>query len=301
VRKHRVKLRAAIFVILLVSNPASSQTTWGDYYPLHIGDFWEYRLYENYIPIKNSVKVIGDTLMPNGHAYKIMKYTEHDGPYPGSRLSFTRVDTMGQVWSYSPYMCPDRLLYRLSAQVGDTLHNPCLPDSLTYWKLVERMPAIVFGDTTEIQTWDWINSPVLGVKTLAGGFGLVIELGEGVERYLLGAIIKGRKYGDITVSVQEELKSPPKGYSLAQNYPNPFNPRTTIEYSLHTKQHVALKVFDCLGREVVCLVDEVQDPGRHYVQWNGKDWRGRAVSSGVYFYRIQGPSLQDTRKLIYLR
>ncbi|MGA9364839.1 MAG: FlgD immunoglobulin-like domain containing protein [Bacteroidota bacterium] len=279
--------RPTVFLLILFAPfVATAQTTWQEYYPLHVGDFWEYQLYEDNIPIKNSVKVIGDTLMPNGLTYKIVRDTEHDGPYPGSHISFTRVDTAGQVWSYSPFACSDRLLYRLGARVGDTLRNPCFADSLTYWKLIERLPAIVFGDTTEIQTWDWVNSPLLGVETLARGFGLIVERGEGVERYLRGAIINGRKYGDITVSVKTPSVGPSIGFVLHPNYPNPFNSETVIHYSLGKRMSVSIVVYDVLGRKIRNLFLGYQELGAHSVTWDGRADSGSAVESGIYFLRF---------------
>jgi hypothetical protein len=299
--KLRMKRPTALLAILLAPVFADSQTNWQQYYPLHTGDFWEYQLYQNNIPIKNSVKVIGDTLMPNGLTYKIVRDTKHDGPYPGSQVSFTRVDMAGQVWEYSPFVCPDRLLYRLGAQVGDTLRNPCWPDSLTYWKLIEKSPAIVFGDSTEIQTWDWINSPLLGLKTLAGGFGLVTEQGEGIERYLQGAIINGRKYGEITVSVKRQPDGPSTAFLLHPNYPNPFNPSTTIEYQLPHEAIVRLGIFNLLGQEVATLTDSKRSLGRHQIVWNGRDRNGNSVGSGIYFYSLHVGQETITRKLILLR
>jgi hypothetical protein len=287
--------------LLLLPALADSQTNWEEYYPLHVGDFWEYQLYENNIPIKNSVKVIGDTVMPNGLTCKIVRDTKHDGPYPGSQVSFTRVDTAGQVWEYSPSACPDRLLYRLGAQVGDTLRNVCWPDSLTYWKLIEKSPAIVFGDSTEIQTWDWINSPVPTLETLAGGFGLIAEQGEGTERYLRGAVINGHKYGEITVSVGGHAASASTGFALRQNYPNPFNGSATIEYTLPVRVRVTIKIFNSLGQEILKLLDEEQDKGSHQIQWNGAIKAGRLVASGVYYYQLKAGDYSESKKLIHLK
>ena len=42
----------------------------------------------------------------------------------------------------------------------------------------------------------------------------------------------------------------PGAYSLEQNYPNPFNPFTKIRFSLKSAQHVTIKIYDILGREV---------------------------------------------------
>jgi hypothetical protein len=162
----------------------------------------------------------------------------------------------------------------------------------------------VFADTTEIQKWDLLNSPLLGVVTLAGRYGLVIELGEGWERYLRGAIINGKKYGDITVGVERSIEQSQTGFILWENYPNPFNPSTTIGYSLPKAAIVSLRVFSTLGEEVALLVSEHKEAGYHQVTWNSSN-----VPSGVYFYRLQARQISggqagervETKKMILLR
>jgi hypothetical protein len=47
-------------------------------------------------------------------------------------------------------------------------------------------------------------------------------------------------------------------FVLLQNYPNPFNPSTVISFQVPMENHVALKVFDPLGREVAILIDGVE-------------------------------------------
>jgi len=78
----------------------------------------------------------------------------------------------------------------------------------------------------------------------------------------------------------------PNEYSLSQNYPNPFNPSTVIGYQVSSASHVALRVYDVLGRQVATLVDEVQDAGVRNVSFDA----GR-LASGVYYYRIDMRSL----------
>ena len=86
----------------------------------------------------------------------------------------------------------------------------------------------------------------------------------------------------------------PSAYSLKQNYPNPFNPSTTIRYEISQLNHVSLKVFDALGREVATLVDEIKQPGIYNVSFNTKQ---SSRSSGVYFYRLQVGNFIDTKKM----
>jgi len=75
--------------------------------------------------------------------------------------------------------------------------------------------------------------------------------------------------------------APPATYELFQNYPNPFNPTTVISYQLSAISTVSLRIYDIIGREVVNLVNEQQEPGGHQVTLNAQKY-----SSGVYIYRL---------------
>lgn len=88
------------------------------------------------------------------------------------------------------------------------------------------------------------------------------------------------------VSVSER-DGVPMAFSLGQNYPNPFNPVTTIKYALPTEASVSLKVFNILGQEIASLVNETQVAGYYEAVWDGKSASGSAISSGVYFFRIE--------------
>ena len=94
---------------------------------------------------------------------------------------------------------------------------------------------------------------------------------------------------------------PPNKYELTQNYPNPFNPATTIRYSITTPSKVKLQIFNALGEEIVSLVNKEQSAGTYEVIWDGKDKYDNAVSSGIYFYRINAGQFSETRKMILLR
>ena len=93
----------------------------------------------------------------------------------------------------------------------------------------------------------------------------------------------------------------PQAWTLGQNYPNPFNPSTLIPYQVPTAGRVRLEVFNVLGQRVATLVDEEQSAGVHTAVWNATDAAGRAVSAGVYFYRLSSagqPTL--TRRMVLL-
>ena len=89
---------------------------------------------------------------------------------------------------------------------------------------------------------------------------------------------------------------------LLGNYPNPFNPSTTIQYTLSDRSisHViSLKIYNVLGQEVITLVKKAQSPGEYFVNWDGFDYRGNKVPSGVYFYQLCiGKRIIETKRMV---
>jgi photosystem II stability/assembly factor-like uncharacterized protein len=93
----------------------------------------------------------------------------------------------------------------------------------------------------------------------------------------------------------------PKEYQLAQNHPNPFNPQTEISFGIPKSGFVTLKVYNILGQEVTTLINRSMSAGIYRVIWNGTDRSGRAVSSGVYFYRMQSGDFVQTKRMLLLK
>ena len=106
------------------------------------------------------------------------------------------------------------------------------------------------------------------------------------------------KYASTATGVKDAHTS--YGASISA-YPNPFNPETTIRYTVPIKGHAALDVFDARGAHVVTLVDAETEAGAYAVAWNGRDDRGRAVSSGVYFARLRSQAGVTSYKMALLK
>jgi hypothetical protein len=99
-----------------------------------------------------------------------------------------------------------------------------------------------------------------------------------------------------TTSVQDSKPQIATSYELYQNYPNPFNPSTTISFTTPRRGHVALKIFDILGREVATLVDGELEGGSHQATFDASK-----ISSGIYFYRLQAERFVSVKKMLLLK
>ena len=121
--------------------------------------------------------------------------------------------------------------------------------------------------------------------------------------------------GNITVSItadadDDDEEERIESFDLSQNHPNPFNPATSIQYSVSSRQkkaaggfftHVTLRIYNILGQKVRTLLDEPKSSGSYQVMWDGKDEKGKEVSSGIYFYRLDTENYQETKKMTLLK
>jgi len=90
----------------------------------------------------------------------------------------------------------------------------------------------------------------------------------------------------------------PARFALQQSYPNPFNPSATILYSLEKQVYVRLVIYNVLGQRIKALVDAKQVAGTHSVVWDGTDYSGHRVASGIYFYRLEAGSFVAAKKMV---
>ncbi|MCB0748973.1 MAG: T9SS type A sorting domain-containing protein, partial [Ignavibacteriae bacterium] len=88
----------------------------------------------------------------------------------------------------------------------------------------------------------------------------------------------------VIVSVDNEIIS--SLYSLKQNYPNPFNPSTNIDFALQRDADVSIKIYDSLGRLVKIIIDKKLASGNYSFAWNGDNYVGSQVGSGIYIYKV---------------
>lgn len=71
-------------------------------------------------------------------------------------------------------------------------------------------------------------------------------------------------------------------FKLGQNSPNPFQQNTFIPYELDHSYHVQIKIINSHGQEIMSLVDEHQQAGKHIVEINQAD----ILPNGLLFYQM---------------
>jgi hypothetical protein len=132
------------------------------------------------------------------------------------------------------------------------------------------------------------------------------------------SVAEGVYVDDVSISCdvlsdREETGPPvslPLEFQLSQNYPNPFNATTKLLLSipkinpgylgkLPVRAEVA--VYNVNGQKVKTLLQRELNAGQYQLIWNGRDEWGRAVSSGIYFCRMEAGSLRQTKKMVLLR
>lgn len=96
----------------------------------------------------------------------------------------------------------------------------------------------------------------------------------------------------------ESIPEPAKTYKLSQNYPNPFNPETKIQFSIPNESKVNLAIYDIQGALINTLIDhDNYSVGSYSVTWDGRDFSGKRVASGIYFARIEAGNFMKTIKM----
>lgn len=181
------------------------------------------------------------------------------------------------------------IAYDVSATMSHSLPWLVIPDPMAYYGNIP-LDATADGDG-DTYTLDLSNSPG-DTFTVS----LTISCRDACSTLYQSAVFL-ELCREVTGSQTPEVNA----FRLVQNYPNPFNPNTTIRYEIPAPCHVRMKIYDVNGRLVRTLVDMQRDSGPHIVTWDGTDNHGRAVASGIYFYRVTAGSFAGTKKMVLLK
>lgn len=295
-----------LVVILFVNVNAQLDTT--TYYPLQVGNYWEYWAGTLQGPRGFYSKVIGDTIMPNKKSYyKIEEgYFENNTPY----YRYERVESLKVYRFYNdPQSCPELEYVFFNFEVPDSVIWQICPIDFNWFKGVgftfyqyynlfnKSLESKVF-QYVEVINQDTIWAP-LGFPSFtitAKAIGKVNQLIHGSGYYeLYGAIINGQIYGTIT-DVNEDNRSPETLNFVLNIYPNPFNNQTTVAFTLPFEQKVTIAVFNILGEKVISIADQIFSSGNHSIKLNLSGF-----TSGLYLLLFKSEYFEETKKLVLIK
>jgi hypothetical protein len=106
----------------------------------------------------------------------------------------------------------------------------------------------------------------------------------------------GTSWPDAITAVKDAAAAVPAAIGLMQNYPNPFNPTTAIRFALPWDQHVKLRVFDLLGREIGVIADGRYAAGVHEISFDGA-----RLASGTYFYMLETQGRREIKRMLLVK
>ena len=207
------------------------------------------------------------------------------------------------------------VLPKLPSVYYDQTRNPFTSLIDCYW-ITESPPSVATfqvnerGKTTHVfrslyPEISWLEGDPVGIKTTTNeaetylfGFNLWYMQRESARQLLDGLF---RRLGP-----DDDMAKNPTGvaesFALSQNYPNPFNPSTVISFTLPRASEVKLRVYNILGQQVKELINSESMPaGDHTVEWQGDNFGGDKVSSGVYFYRLEAGGEIASKTMILLK
>jgi hypothetical protein len=93
----------------------------------------------------------------------------------------------------------------------------------------------------------------------------------------------------------------PPAFTISANFPNPFASTTRISYTLSHGTNVTAAVYDVRGDRIKMLDAGWRESGARELSWDGKDPRGVAAPSGVYYVRVHTDTGTLGRKITLLR
>ncbi|UCE07155.1 MAG: T9SS type A sorting domain-containing protein, partial [bacterium] len=113
---------------------------------------------------------------------------------------------------------------------------------------------------------------------------------------------------DITIHPNEEtgvrsqvISTSPAIYVLYNNYPNPFNSQTIIKYQLPRATDVKIVIYNLRGQQIKTLIDKRHQAGTYEIIWDGLDFQGLPVTSGIYFYALITDENVQVRKMTFIK
>ena len=161
---------------------------------------------------------------------------------------------------------------------------------------IESSPAI--GDIDNDGDYEIAIATTMGLKVMD----IKTEFGPRVS----WKMHRGNRYrsGSLEMTLlshEANNEQTPKVFHVGTNYPNPFNPSTTIDIQTASVGKLYVKIYDVSGRLINTIINRDIEPGYHSVKWNGRNFSGDAVPTGIYFIQVESGKDLGLRKIMLIK
>jgi len=102
------------------------------------------------------------------------------------------------------------------------------------------------------------------------------------------------------VQASDEQTTPHVSFQL-QNHPNPFSTNTGISFTMYKSGWADLSIYNVKGQLIKNLCSGLQKKGETTLVWDKTDQAGRAVSGGIYYFRLKAQGRAETKKMLLLK
>jgi hypothetical protein len=313
----------SILLLLVVPAVASAQvvqdtTDWQQYFPLEVGNSWQFRYTRNDQPMPpGGYEIVADTLVGNQRYYALtMCQAEGEIPCVSSTRQYLRYDdTNRMIVEWVPGSAPIVSRWRsivpcaLDAPFGATDIRCRSEDSETAYTSVEggygRVVTVGADVVSDIAVKQYIGGQ--GRYDVAAGLGLFHHIycnyssGSEVcfQSFLHYAKVGGTKRGTPLFAfptAAEEGEPQPSPRNSLSAAPNPARGSVRIRLTVQAPALVRVDAFDVLGREVALIHDGTLSTGAHDLTFDTF-----TLPDGVYVVHASANSWSVSTQLVVAR
>ncbi len=114
--------------------------------------------------------------------------------------------------------------------------------------------------------------------------------------------------GGFNAVAVDEQQTQNDNFILLKNYPNPFSTSTTISFSTADLRGLTqIKIYNIKGQLVKTMecgesLSAKATESLYSISWDGKDYSGKSVSNGIYFYQLESKNCKsEIQKMVLIR
>ena len=282
----------ALLLIFCVCVPLAAQDPIPDtldfrlYYPLEVGNVWEYTVvYFGQSTFNSKREIVNDTLI-EGREYFIERRSRSERGSPwevNGDLLLRYDDTTTRLYRWNSEFDTDEIhTCPLGADFGTVVDCSDMGSEETVYGGYGGTVGFNVGSTTveATKTFAGIADPP-GFPEFAAGIGdyfLQIDIGFS-RREIEYARISGVEYG-VPIPVGTEAEVPDHSELSISVYPNPGSGSFVVAIALRDPQPASIHVFDLLGRRVYSE-ERFTSAGATQLQLDGSNW-----PRGLYLFRV---------------